>query len=154
MRELTYYQQLRRDGGLRTGIDLDQETSLLSDFLDGSPELQDDPMGPALVWFVDLRCRGDELPIESEAAREWFLEHVETFREGFARLADALVGVDASETIRWADFPRPIPGVQAEIVCSATRRSDGRAFAETLREVARELPDSLRVIREPEPLHL
>ena len=56
MHKLTFYHQKRRDGGLRTGVDFDDER-VLERFEPG-----DLARDSALEWFVDIRCRGETLP--------------------------------------------------------------------------------------------
>jgi hypothetical protein len=54
-----------------------------------------DDSDPALLWFVDLRCRGRRLPTEAESARQWLLDQGPIVRAGFAVLADEIrVGLD------------------------------------------------------------
>ena len=62
MPELTFFRQKRHDEGIRMGIELDGKSTLLVDFQPGLPELEYDPMGSALLWYVDIRCRGKDLP--------------------------------------------------------------------------------------------
>ena len=53
MHELTFFRQARYDGGVRMGIELDGEVTLLIDFREGPPEEQDNPLGSALLWYVE-----------------------------------------------------------------------------------------------------
>ena len=154
MQELTFYRQARHDGGIRTGIELDGVTTLLSVFQEGRPEQRDDPLGSSLVWYVDLRCRGEDLPTEPEAARSWFLDRRESIVEGLSRLADLLAaGKDDSFPLRWSDFPAVPPGVQMEVVCSTIRRLTGHDLAEILREISTHIEEYLRQVAPPVVLH-
>jgi hypothetical protein len=150
MPELTFYRQARRDGGLRTGIELDGSTTLLADFQEGLPELQDDPLAASLVWYVDVRCHGDDLPTEPEAARHWFLENRITIEEGLGALAEQVaVGTDDAFPVRWADFPGAPEGVQIEVVCSAIRCLERREIAKVLRQVASGFEGFLNELSQP-----
>jgi len=147
MHELTFYRQQRQDGGVRTGIELDNSETLLIDFQEGPADRQGDPLGAALTWYVDLRCRGEDLPTKPEPARLWFLSHREAFRDGLEELADRLAaGTDDSFPIRWEDFRNALGDAEAEIVCSATRRLGGRELADNLREVGSQLGEYLQVM--------
>ena len=63
MPELDFYRQQRRDGAIRTGIEIDGETVL------GRFEQVAEDANPVLAWWVDVRCKGRRLPDEPEAAR-------------------------------------------------------------------------------------
>jgi hypothetical protein len=79
---LTFYHQVRADGGVRTGIETDG-AEILHSFTPGGEE--DDP---ALLWYVDVECEGANLPRDGLAARDWFLIHSDFFVAEFARIAD------------------------------------------------------------------
>jgi hypothetical protein len=55
-----FYKHVRRDGGIRLGVEVDDVTAF-HHFLPGSKELN-----PALLWWVDLRCYGRKLPDDPE----------------------------------------------------------------------------------------
>ena len=71
MPNLTFYRQARIDGGIRTGIELDED-AVFEHFEEGGPELD-----PTLLWYVDLRCQGPGLPDEPRKAREWLIDHAD-----------------------------------------------------------------------------
>ncbi|MEO6811173.1 MAG: hypothetical protein ABI353_18855 [Isosphaeraceae bacterium] len=152
MPELTFYRQARHDGGIRTGIEGDGENTLLIEFLEGSPEHQDDPLGAALLWYVDLRCRGENLPIEPDDVKGWFLRQRNVFQEGLQRFADLIsAGKDDSFPLRWSEFHGVPDGVQIELVCSAIRRITGHELANILREIGLNFEDYLLRLAPPEP---
>ena len=72
MPKLTFYHQARFDGGRRTGISLDDDATSLHFFETGAAEEDYDPR---LLWYVDLRCEGNAIPGEPQAARDWFLDN-------------------------------------------------------------------------------
>src|SRR5262249_45375163 len=89
MPKISFYQKKRRDGGIRTGIDIDRE-SVLGCFQSG-PEESD----PVLLWFVDLRCEGARLPTTPEEARQWLLDHSALIHQAFQKLiAEIRAGID------------------------------------------------------------
>src|SRR5438874_10628438 len=102
MHTLSFYRQARQDGGVRTAIEVDSETTF-HQFEPGSEESD-----PALLWYVDLRCEGEDLPSEPEDARKWLLANADLIKHGFRLLADKVAaGVDWSVyPVEWGDFPQ------------------------------------------------
>jgi hypothetical protein len=151
MRELSFYRQKRYDGGVRTGIELDGET-ILGIFDEGPPDEQDNPMGSALLWYVDVRCRGEDLPDDAEAARGWLIEHAETILSGLYSLSENLaVGLDDGGPIVWRDFPQSAQGVYLEVVCSSIRRIGGLEISAVLKDIADHFVDIVQQLAPPEP---
>jgi hypothetical protein len=148
MPKLTYYQQQRADGGVRTAIFTEHET-LLHHFEEGS-----DDTDPTLLWFVELRCEGRRLPAEPEPARQWFLDHAELMRNGLKALAERLeVGMDADWPLLWP-MPAAPRGVRVTIAISVARRSVGLKAASILADVADHFEANLRKLRVPQPASL
>lgn len=114
MPALTFFRQARVDGGVRTGIDIDDE-SVWQRFEAGNEEPD-----PALLWYIDVRCDGEDLPGERGQARQWFLDQAPIIKPAFRVLAEKLrVGVD--EWPYQFRVPGSPPAVQLRIVCSAVR---------------------------------
>src|SRR5438876_12275597 len=90
MTEFAFYRQKRRDGGIRTGIEINGETELgLEEGFTG------DEQDPVLLWFVDLRMEGKKLPTDPEEVRQWLLKHSPGICAGFQLLAGEIqAGVD------------------------------------------------------------
>jgi hypothetical protein len=132
MAGLTFYRQARRDGGVRTGVMLGENT-VLHRYEEG-----DEDHDPALVWSVDLRCNGSGLPDDVEGARRWLLQHEGIIRRGFERFADELqAGADVDPyPLQWEGFEDAPDHVQMKIVCGAVRRVDALRLADVLRDVA------------------
>jgi len=157
MPELTFFFHARHDGGIRMGIELDAETTLLDDFLPGPPELENDPLGSALLWYVDIRCRGKDLPSDPEGARSWFLAHRAEFENGLHEFADEVgAGTDDDSTLRRTT---PSSGrleierndLQVEYACGVIRRVKGPELADRLHELARQFAEYLQRIPERVP---
>jgi hypothetical protein len=147
MHELTFFRQARYDGGVRMGIELDGEVALLIDFHEGPPEEQDNPLGSALLWYVDIRCRGEALPTEPESVRQWFLTHSSVFRAGLTEFAEQIMaGTDDDFPLRWTSFPGHPADVEIELVCSSIRRIRGREFADVILDLADRFEDYLRTL--------
>ena len=134
MRSLNFYHQKRRDGGVRTGVEVNGERVL--------EQLKGGRMPPdsALEWFVDLRCAGRNLPANAEGARRWLLEHGAAVQSQLAKLAGEIsLGIDQG----WPVCNRinlKTPGTTAEVVCSAVRRLSGRQIAKVLLNLSKAWP--------------
>ena len=145
MSMLTFYRQARADGGLRTGVDLDGVT-LLETFEPGGEEHD-----PTLLWYLDLRCEGNDLPAEPETAQEWLRANAEAIRNGLATCADELaVGLDLpDEDLQPYErsLPRQPDGSRLRIHVSAIRRPEARQIAGELRSLSRTWDHVLRELR-------
>jgi len=139
MSTIWYYKNVRYDGGIRTGLDVNDERAFQS-FVPGE-EAED----ASLEWFVDVMCVSEILPSEHEAARRWMLEDVSAICDGLEGVAERLsVGLDelSMPFVRsWSDSSS---GVNFRIRCSAIRRLPGLDIAARIREVAKGLESELR----------
>lgn len=133
MPKLTFYHQVRFDGGRRTGVSVDDDADSLHHF-EPSDEGEHDPR---LLWYVDVRCEGDSLPTQPRQAQAWFVEHGCFFTEGLRQAAASIeVGLDA-ELWPYRQFLQDAPnGAQCEVVVQAVRRLAGRDVARHVRELA------------------
>jgi hypothetical protein len=139
MAMLIFYRQVREDGGIRTGIELNG-TTVFERFESG-----DDDYDPALVWYVDIRYEGTNLPQTAEEARDWLQRHGMYVRDGLPVLADKLrAGVDVgSYPLRWP-VPNVPEGVRMTVVCSALRRVPGLEIASVLNEIGSRWEDLIK----------
>ena len=147
MSKITFYRQKRRDGGIRTGVEINGETELgLEEGFTG------DELDPVLVWFVDLRCEGQKLPADAEAVRAWLLKYTSVIRSGFQSLAEEiLAGIDFnSYSYLWPvpDAPR---GVRMLIACCAMRRLEAREMRGVLLDIAANWAERLQRLPAVEP---
>lgn len=127
--KLVFFRQARIDGGVRTGVDLD-ETSLLHDFERGGDD--DDP---SLIWYIDIEFSGDDLPTRPDAARHWLLERAPQVSAALDQLADDLAaGIDFGSWPVRRTIANGFGGASATISCSAVRRIDCREIADHLIE--------------------
>ena len=134
MDKLTFYHQKRQDGGLRTGVDFNDERVL------ERYEQGDLPSDSSLVWFIDIRCTGEALPSDSEGIREWFLRRSGPIQTALCQLAgDCVAGIDKDWPLK-RQIP-PLDGVAAAIYCSAMRRLSGREIASALAELGAKWSD-------------
>lgn len=126
---ISFFYQKRFDGGVRTGLGIDDQM-VLHHFVPGDADSD-----PALLWFVDIRCSGDRLPTDAEAARDWLLHHVPAIQHGLESAAERLeVGVDEESPLREPfKLPRPFRG---EIIASSVRRLASGELAGELRALA------------------
>ncbi len=131
MANITYYRQKRRDGGIRTGIEIEGTTKL------GREEGFDDESDPVLLWWVDLRCEGKKLPTDPEEARHWLLEQGPVIRAAFEALAEeAQAGIDFNTFPYLWPVPKTPRGVRMTIAAMANRRLDARAMTGVLLDIA------------------
>jgi len=131
MKSLTFYHQKRKDGGVRTGVELDGER-VLEQFKPGrgAPD-------SALEWFVDVRCRGQRLPDDSEAVRRWLLGQSAEIQAHLERMANELrTGMDPDWPLT-SEMDSTANGVAIKIVCSAVRRLSGRDIGQVLLQLKR-----------------
>ena len=140
MPTITFFRQARRDGGIRTGIDIENQT-VLSRF-EGSED--DDP---TLLWFVDVRCTGTRLPRDAEAARLWLERTEKPIVAAIESLAKQIpTGLDPSES-PLRSTRRLSNGGSITVACSAIRRAEARALAAILDDVAANWRGRLRSLR-------
>jgi hypothetical protein len=139
MASITFFQQARADGGVRTGIDVDGST-VLESFEEGAEEYD-----PTLLWYVDLRCKSDSLPKTGAGAQKWLREHSDVIRRGFRSAAEKVqVGFDHSIRPFEYSIPKPPPDAEMRVVVSAVRRMEARSMAGELRRIARQWESLIR----------
>ncbi len=147
MTELVFFRQARADGGARTGLFVDGAGSSL---LEGGGEFDD----PSLLWYVDVRLSGSDIPADVKKARDWLLRHSELLAKAYSALSDRLeIGLDADIWPLMVKVEGGPPGVDATAVCSCTRRISGISMGETVSEIAAHWQEHLqRVFQEQESL--
>lgn len=142
MATVTVFRQARVDGGIRTGFDIDGQT-VVEQFEEGRGEHD-----PRLLWFVDLRFRGNRVPADSLAAKTWVKGHSDKATAGLNELADSLiVGVDTDYIPgEWplTGFGR---GVDAKVAYSSIRRIDAREMGKIVRSMAKLWPTILESLQ-------
>ena len=137
MDKLNFYHQKRSDGGLRSGVDFNDER-VLENFQPGT-----EPEDSALLWFIDVRCSAENLPSEPESIRRWFLDRSDVIQSALNQLAGELpAGMDSGWPIH-----RGIPtedGVKMTVFCSAVRRLTGREISQVLSDLKNAWPDLIK----------
>jgi hypothetical protein len=129
MKKLTFYHQVRCDGGTRTGVEMDEDP-VLERFEAGSP-----PEDSRLLWWIDVRCTQRTWPDRPEEVRAWLLEKAQIIEKGLNALAAELgAGIDVDWPAKYLIPGRA--GAKIEIVCSAMRRVDGLQIGGALLELA------------------
>src|SRR6266568_8390513 len=128
MAKITFFRQARADGGIRMGLDLDGQC-VAHHFEPGSDEND-----PRLIWFVDLRCQGRQLPRSAETAIQWLRGKASMIKAAFAELAHTLeLGVD--DYIPQEHVLKGAPkGVRMAIVYYSARRVAARQIRRHVRE--------------------
>lgn len=149
MHELTFFRQKRFDNGVRTGVEWDGMT-LLGRFDESRDEAdRENPLGSALLWFVDIISTLQAESMTPVEARRWHQERHVPIRDGLLSLSDLLkAGVDDDWPLRWQVPPDSTGGVDIRIQCSFIKRVTPREIRDVLREIAGEwavLLDGLEV---------
>jgi hypothetical protein len=143
--KLTFFHQKRKDLRTRTGIEVDDDLLLekLSPGFDGNDS--------ALLWYVDVRCTGEQpAPTEPPEARALLINMGEPVRSAFLILAEELrAGLDSDVwpiRRRISNLPS---GLSGEVVCSAMRRITDGELSHVLRNLAENWPKVLEELSEP-----
>lgn len=146
MPKINYYRQQRRDGGVHSGLLLNGG-NVWDTFEPGDNE--DDPV---LLWFIDLRADGPQLPKEAGQIGPWLLRHARNFNRGLRELArDLRAGLDFNTLPLRYEVPGAPQGVRLQIVCSAMRRGDSLQMARLLRQFAKRWQADLTALLGPTP---
>ena len=134
MDKMNFYHQRRSDGGLRSGIEFNDER-VLECYASGSQ-----PEDSALLWFIDVRCSAENLSSKPEAIRRWFLDRSALIQSALSQLSDELlIGMDSGWPLKkeiWTNNT-----VQMAIYCSAIRRLTGREISQVLSDLKNAWPD-------------
>jgi hypothetical protein len=139
MNDMSWFRQKRVDGGIRTGIDVN-DTYVFHRF-----ENESDEPDPVLLWYVDVRCKGARLPKEPEEVRQWFLDHSEIIRNALSALAQELrAGMDVDIWPVQRKIPGTPRGVKMCIVCSTSLRIEALDIARVLTDIAKHWEDRIR----------
>lgn len=131
MAEVIFYRQMRRDGGVRTAIELSGRTEFHR-FVDGDADTD-----PGLLWYVDVKCSGRLVPAAPELARQWLLANGPAIARELGALAgEVSAGIDPGSWPKQKTF-RIGNGIRGEISCSAVRRVEAKKIGPILRDIAR-----------------
>lgn len=147
--KLTFYHQKRRDGGVRSGVEFNEQR-ILERFEPGAS-----PEDSALIWFVDVRCSGENLPSEPDSIRQWFLNHAETIRTELYKLSQELIaGIDSGWPVKKEIAAQG--ALRMAIYCSAIWRLSGREISHILSGLGDRwsaVIQSLGSYEQPVPVH-
>ena len=131
MHELGFYRQARFDGGVRTGVGVDG-TTVLHEFQPGDEECVD----PAILWYADLTCSGEDLPTEAEEVRDWFIANQVWIKQGLSETAEHIaLGVDND----LKPFERKLQApnsIEARVIATGIRRLSAQGISSQLLEIA------------------
>ena len=145
MDKLIFFHQQRRDGRVRTGIELNDDL-ILEEF-----SQTQEPADSALLWFVDVRCIGSNLPSRPENARAWFLDRSSLIQEALNDLARELgAGIDSQWPLK-KELPSIGPN-RIAIYCSAVHRLTGLEISKVLADLGRNFQEIVRSLGHCEPV--
>jgi hypothetical protein len=144
MPKISFYRQKRVDGGVRTGVEVNDNT-VLSSFASGDLKNED----PALLWYVDVDCQGRQLPADCEEARQWLGDHKKEIATLIESLAEKLrAGKDHNQ---WPVYiEKAVRGVKVRVSCSAVRRMEARNLASILGNIAEKWDDYVGGLAAPQ----
>jgi hypothetical protein len=145
MSTIVFFRQARIDGGIRTGIDANGAGL---EYYDGGSDDHD----PALIWYVDLRAQGDDLPDSPEEARQWLLDNASLVTATYRLLTERLeVGMDPDVWPLQAENAQAPAGVSLVAVCSCMQRVSARQMSKTVLEIAEHWKDYLDRLPQVQP---
>jgi hypothetical protein len=132
MSKVVFFRQRRYDLAIRTGIRLDDV--LIAHRFERASEEPD----PSLLWYLDVRCRGDAAPTRREEVVPWLVKISNVVCGGMVQYADQLGACDDSEDypLEWGEFPDAPAGLAIKIVCSAVQGTGAREMEEIVRSIA------------------
>ena len=134
MNRITYYVQKRVDGGRRFGLQVEDAT-IFGRFVPGNAERD-----PGLLWYVDVRCRGETLPSAPDEVREWFVRHAGIISDELNELAERLeVGRDVDVWPLRQKIEKSPPGIEMEVVSSAMIRTAPDELAREISGIAKDI---------------
>jgi len=129
MSTIVFFRQARVDCGIHTGIDVNGTG--WEYYEPGSDERD-----PALVWYVDLRAQGVDLPDSPEDARQWLLENEPLVIATYRQLAERLeVGIDPDMWPLQVENAQTPAGVSITAVCYCMSRISARQMRQTVQEI-------------------
>lgn len=145
MSTIVFFRQARIDGGIHTGIDVNGTGW---EYYDTGSDEHD----PALVWYVDLRAQGDDLPDSPEDVCQWLLENESLVTATYQRLAERLeVGMDPDVWPLQVENSQSPVGVSLVAVCCCMRRVSARQMSKTVQEIVGQWKEYLDRLPQAQP---
>jgi len=138
MTEITFYRQQRRDGSIRSGLELNGEPQF--GLIQSWPsETSDDDLSMVLDWYIDLTIQSPN-PIDHsdpEQTKNELLKLQASIQHGLNQLANSMgAGVDFESPVLWSKFPELSEGFHVEMVCRASSRISSRQLMREINEFA------------------
>jgi hypothetical protein len=138
MTEITFYRQQRRDGSIRSGLELNGEPQF--GLIQSWPsETSDDDLSMVLDWYIDLTIQSPN-PIDHsdpEQTKNELLKLQASIQHGLNQLANSMgAGVDFESPVIWSKFPELSEGFHVEMVCRASSRITSRQLMREINEFA------------------
>jgi hypothetical protein len=143
MAKIVFYKQARDDGGIHTGIEVNGITCY------ERFEIEGEEYDPALIWYVEVYCEGDELPDDAAGALSWLKSHAGPIKDGLQNLAAKVqIGLDHNTTpLHWPVSNAP-HGVSMKILCDVARRRVGLDMAKLITDLGLHLEGILQRLPE------
>ena len=140
--KLMFFRQVRQDGGIRSGVEIDGR-SVLSLFKPGSREPD-----PGLLWYVDVEVSGSRLPHDAGKVRSFLLEENGCIGGVLERLADRIPAGCDPGTWPVCESGKTSHKQTITVTGSAMRRLEARKFAGILKDLAKKWDDYVQDLPE------
>ncbi len=138
MMDVTFYHQVRADGGRRTGLSVGDDRGIERFVEPADPDNYD----PALRWYVDVTWDVTDPPATQTEARAWLAAKLPELRSVLETTADELsAGIDGDWSTRVNEIATALG--TARVSVSAQRRYDGAVVADCIRAALAEDLDAL-----------
>jgi hypothetical protein len=148
MTKLIFFHQRRKDGGIRTGIEINDDL-VLEQFIPGTSELD-----PVLLWYIDVRLEFKKsISPEANSVRTAVSAIANPIREALRASANEFqAGIDRGIWPARRKISGLPSGISGEVVCSTTRalrlEDLSAAFAALGRDFSK-IVDRLQPVTEP-----
>jgi hypothetical protein len=144
MRRITFFRNLRFDGGERIGVTAGGVLPPEPGIVRGEPTVlhrftpSSDLSNPALRWYLDVEFEGENLPTGPEDVRAWLSARASSVGRVLRELADELepAGIDTEPFPLLRRLPTFEPGLTARLRMGAARAVDAKEVGGVLRDTA------------------
>ncbi len=151
MRNLLYFRNVRRDGGIRLGVELDGER-LFHQFIDGPKVNGIWDENPAIDWYIDILFEGKNILGEPEKVRKWLVQIKPFLQKGLAELAqNLLAGVDEDALPLTHTVSHSPPGLQIAFKIMAIRKIRHEDVAKEILHLGKTWEKEMKKIPAAEP---
>ena len=143
---ITFFRQSRRDGGLRTGIDLNDEL-VYGNYV--GPEDFD----PVLDWYVDFQFSGPSVPGDRKRIKRWLISRSDEVRRVLRQqIAELRSGIDHEALPVVSEHRGKNSDDRLVIRVSASNRAASREIPRIFRDFEKHWSDEIRALPLAQPI--